>query len=173
MLGNDRWRLVKRIFQQTVDLPQPTWPGYLDRICLGDSELRAEVESLLAEHVGGDALLCADADLTLPEPPSIAVDTTDPGGADLVRVVFGPAYVVEAETAPAIPETRCFVARHAIVGDRVVVEVASDEVTAGRLLRAARARVRSGFRSSRPYTTFGADPGGGSASCGSTSSGAP
>jgi hypothetical protein len=59
-LSNDRWRLVKHIFQRALELPRDEWPAFLDRTCLGDEELLSEVESLLAEHdVEDDSLLSA------------------------------------------------------------------------------------------------------------------
>jgi serine/threonine protein kinase len=72
--SSDRWRRIEEIFQHALDLPPPERPQYVVRECGADSELRREVESLLAsasenstlieDSVSGAARdLCASADL--------------------------------------------------------------------------------------------------------------
>ena len=44
------WQQVRAILDQAIALPMDERPAYLDRVCTGDSPLRAEVESLLRSH---------------------------------------------------------------------------------------------------------------------------
>lgn len=44
----ERWLEIKEIVQRALDLPPEERPSYLDEACSGDSELRQEVEALLA-----------------------------------------------------------------------------------------------------------------------------
>jgi len=46
----ERWLQVRRVFDEVVALPYGESAGHLDRICIGDEELRREVESLLTSH---------------------------------------------------------------------------------------------------------------------------
>jgi serine/threonine protein kinase len=46
----ERWKQVREILDQTIALPATERSSYLDKACAGDSELRAEVESLLSSH---------------------------------------------------------------------------------------------------------------------------
>ena len=42
-----RWRRIEPILDGALDLSPDQQAAYLDRMCTGDSELRAEVEALL------------------------------------------------------------------------------------------------------------------------------
>src|SRR5262245_4253763 len=44
----ERWLEVKRIFEEALDVPPEERAAFLDRACLGDEELRREVEALLS-----------------------------------------------------------------------------------------------------------------------------
>ncbi|MDH3270764.1 MAG: hypothetical protein OEN56_05495, partial [Gemmatimonadota bacterium] len=47
------WTSVQEICLAALDLDEDSRTEYLDRVCDGDSALRAEVESLLAHHDPG------------------------------------------------------------------------------------------------------------------------
>lgn len=49
-MNADRWQTIKRIFQSVLDVPEADRAAALDRLAEDDDELRAEVESLLANH---------------------------------------------------------------------------------------------------------------------------
>jgi non-specific serine/threonine protein kinase/serine/threonine-protein kinase len=51
-----QWKKVKEIVGSVLERPAAGRRAYLDQVCSNDSELRAEVESLLAAHPGSDAL---------------------------------------------------------------------------------------------------------------------
>jgi eukaryotic-like serine/threonine-protein kinase len=51
-----QWKKVKEIVGSVLERPAATRRAYLDQVCSNDSELRAEVESLLAAHAGSDTL---------------------------------------------------------------------------------------------------------------------
>jgi len=44
----DRWEQINRIWDAALEVPEEERPGFLERNCQGDEELRREVESLLA-----------------------------------------------------------------------------------------------------------------------------
>ncbi|MGA8153528.1 MAG: protein kinase [Terriglobales bacterium] len=68
----ERWQLVKEVLNQAVALDPRDRPPYLDRVCAADTDLRREVDSLLASHErAGTHFLQASA-----------VDLFDPGTAD-------------------------------------------------------------------------------------------
>jgi len=49
-VSNDRWKLVKGIFQRALARPSEEWAAYLDSVCAMDDALRIEVATLLGEH---------------------------------------------------------------------------------------------------------------------------
>ena len=51
-----QWKKVKEIVGSVLERPAAARSAYLDQVCSNDSELRAEVESLLAAHAGSDTL---------------------------------------------------------------------------------------------------------------------
>src|SRR5882672_2629949 len=52
-----QWQRVKEIVGSVLEHPTAERRSYLDQICPHDSELRAEVESLLSAYPDSDALL--------------------------------------------------------------------------------------------------------------------
>lgn len=44
-----RWQRVRAILEEAIDLPRDARAAFLDKACGGDSELRVEVESVLAQ----------------------------------------------------------------------------------------------------------------------------
>src|SRR3954464_8908868 len=44
------WQHVREILDEAIALPVDERPTFLDRVCVADSALRAEVESLLRSH---------------------------------------------------------------------------------------------------------------------------
>src|SRR5215469_14141616 len=44
------WERVESLFHQALALPEDERPGFLDRECQGDSNLRQEISSLLLHH---------------------------------------------------------------------------------------------------------------------------
>ena len=49
---NANWEQVQSVFHQALDVPPEERAPFLERVCAGDADMRAEVESLLA-HDGG------------------------------------------------------------------------------------------------------------------------
>jgi eukaryotic-like serine/threonine-protein kinase len=52
----EQWKKVKKIVGSVLERPEAARRAYLDQVCSDDSELRAEVESLLAAHAGSNTL---------------------------------------------------------------------------------------------------------------------
>ena len=46
--GGTRDERIERAFDEAMRVSEPERAGVLDRVCVGDAEIRAEVESLLA-----------------------------------------------------------------------------------------------------------------------------
>ena len=68
----DEWRHVEEIFLAALEKDSDTRSLYLDEVCQGNVELRAEVESLLAYDRGGEQVLhslISDAASKLPATP--------------------------------------------------------------------------------------------------------
>ncbi|MEQ1922887.1 MAG: protein kinase, partial [Pyrinomonadaceae bacterium] len=49
-MDEQRWKTVKEMFLQALEIGVESRPAFLDKTCRGDAELRNEVESLLATH---------------------------------------------------------------------------------------------------------------------------
>ncbi len=47
---SERWQRVRRVFEQALETPKGNRTALLNEVCGGDTELRAEVESLLQHH---------------------------------------------------------------------------------------------------------------------------
>jgi len=62
-----RWRAVKAVFDEAVELPPGDRPRYLDIACANDASLRREVESLLAAAESGSFLATPAAMLAAPD----------------------------------------------------------------------------------------------------------
>ncbi len=92
-----RWARVEAVFAGAVELPAHARPAFLDRECGADTELRAEVESLLAAHEDDGALPRLEA----ASPPNWRIGTyrlIEPIGSGGMGTVFlaereGPDYV--------------------------------------------------------------------------------
>ena len=61
----DRWRAVERVLDRALASDPSTWPALLADTCGADSELRVEVEALLAQRSAADDFLAS--------PPTVAV----------------------------------------------------------------------------------------------------
>src|SRR5262252_7891588 len=74
MMG-DNWDRVEAIFLAAIELSGAEKQAFLDAACLDDTELRAEVESLLCADAGGDSALLtavqAEASALLEDAPLI------------------------------------------------------------------------------------------------------
>jgi hypothetical protein len=53
------WRRIEEVFHEAVDLAPRDRAAFLDHTCAGDSELRRQVESLLASDDSKDGMLHA------------------------------------------------------------------------------------------------------------------
>ncbi len=49
-MNSERWQQVRQVLDQAIAVSDAARPAFLERICSGDSELQAEVESLLRSH---------------------------------------------------------------------------------------------------------------------------
>jgi len=78
----DRWRLVTGIFAEALELAESERPAFLEKACGGDSQLRAEVDSLIAAAHQGAWL---DNAAVFPETRTVA----NPGTTDLVVLAAG------------------------------------------------------------------------------------
>ena len=61
----DRWRAVERVLDRALASEPSTWPALLADACGADSELRMEVEALLAQRSAAEDFLAS--------PPSVSV----------------------------------------------------------------------------------------------------
>jgi eukaryotic-like serine/threonine-protein kinase len=61
MKQNNRWREIERIFDETLELPEPDRAAFLAQACNGDQTLQREVESLLAAHQQANGFLASSA----------------------------------------------------------------------------------------------------------------
>lgn len=77
---------ISEIFQHAIELPAHEVSGYLESVCQGNNELRAEVESLLRERTR----TCQWLDSPLPKPGVLEPESFEP----LVGTRIGPYEVV-------------------------------------------------------------------------------
>ena len=49
-MSTERWERTKQILEEALRIAPEQRPAYLDLVCGADSEMRAEVESLIASH---------------------------------------------------------------------------------------------------------------------------
>jgi len=100
---SERWQRIREVFHRAVQRPAEEWPAFLDDACGDDTELRAEVESLLASHreagsfiessASGSPSESADApgsDIREPDPSAF------PGTEDSTRILEEPPREPEA-----------------------------------------------------------------------------
>src|SRR5262245_47893344 len=59
----DRWATIERIYQAALALPVEERTAFLAEACVGDEELRRDVESLLAQQASADAVFTRGAAL--------------------------------------------------------------------------------------------------------------
>ena len=60
-MGPERWRQIEQLYHDARERGTAQQPGFLDQACVGDEELRREVESLLAQDEEGVGFLEARA----------------------------------------------------------------------------------------------------------------
>ena len=56
-MSDERWRRIEEVFHRAADLAPVDRVEYLSSTCMGDDELRRQVESLLVRDDSKDALL--------------------------------------------------------------------------------------------------------------------
>ena len=56
-IPNERAERLAELVKSALELPAESWPAFLDQECKGDSELRHEIESLLAQQQGSSGFL--------------------------------------------------------------------------------------------------------------------
>ena len=110
------------VFADAVERPPAERLAFLAEACGSDTELRAEVESLLAAHEGDADFL--EAPLTRPP------DRDTPPLAEQLQAALGTAFHIEREL-PGGGMSRVFVAEEMRLGRRVVVKVLPPELRAG------------------------------------------
>jgi serine/threonine protein kinase len=73
----EQWQKLEEIFQTAADLPPDGQTAYLDAACRGDSELRHEVEAMLAVSPLGflESVIAAEADELAEEEPDPLIGT--------------------------------------------------------------------------------------------------
>jgi len=60
-MRSDRWEQIDEFYHAALEREESERAAFLDKACSGDAELRREVESLLASHVGARTFLGAPA----------------------------------------------------------------------------------------------------------------
>src|SRR5262245_23871058 len=57
----DRWATVERLYHAALEPPLEARPAFLAEACIGDQELRREVETLLAQGASAEGLVTRGA----------------------------------------------------------------------------------------------------------------
>ena len=52
-MNADRWKRIQEVFEAALEVPASDRDAWIEKTCLSDSELRAEVSSLLAADQDG------------------------------------------------------------------------------------------------------------------------
>jgi hypothetical protein len=139
-MSDDRWKMVKGLFQRALALEPDHWHAYLDRVCAGDAALRDEVASLLAEHdprpaskaeslvisthAGANETGAPRPAPTVPLPadgPREQVPTA-PDPSALATTIFENTYYVE-RFLRRDDRGSVYLARHTLVQDRVALTI--------------------------------------------------
>lgn len=71
-----RWKEVRRIFEDSLDVPDESRAQFVDSACAGDAELKAEVTRLLELHTAAGGFL--------ETPPTLVLDLKQDAGSGLV-----------------------------------------------------------------------------------------
>jgi serine/threonine protein kinase len=75
----ERWKVVKAVVADAIELPASERAGYIERTCRGDAELRAEVESLLVAADDEDSLPDARVAIAHAAAAALGIDGELPG----------------------------------------------------------------------------------------------
>ncbi len=125
----ERWETVVRAFEAALERAPGERRTFLDGVCAGDADLRADVASLLAAHDGASGFLEAAApraaavvDALRPDPGDTSPGVRDPTLAGRLQTALGDAYRVERELEGG-GMSRVFVAQEVALGRRVAVKV--------------------------------------------------
>src|SRR5262245_23484313 len=60
-MERERWRQIEELYQSALNVAVDERPGFLDKACAGDDELRREVESLLSYESAAKSFINAPA----------------------------------------------------------------------------------------------------------------
>lgn len=71
-MNGENWKKVKDIFNEVVELEPSAKSAYLDSVCTGDSEIRREVEKLLAGDAAGETIPDVFHSFSFLEPRAVA-----------------------------------------------------------------------------------------------------
>jgi len=137
-VGPDRWQRVKAVFLEVVEQPPLDRETTLTRLCIGDDDLRREVESLLASEAEASGLLEQPAHSILDE-----ADDADEGHWRPrleIGTTLGPYEIVGFIAAGGMGEV--YRARHTVLGRVVAIKTVGadlgDASGRRRLVREAR-----------------------------------
>ena len=74
----DRWQRVKDIFGAVLERPAQEREAFLQQACIGDGDLRRDVDSLLTARAEAGAFLSGPANLgEMDRPPSLTPDSSE------------------------------------------------------------------------------------------------
>jgi hypothetical protein len=62
ILAPDRWHRIEELFYASIDMPVKQRAAFLHETCGSDSDLRLDVESLVAADAQEDPLICGIID---------------------------------------------------------------------------------------------------------------
>jgi serine/threonine-protein kinase len=129
-LSADRWASVAELFDALVDLPPSQRATALDARCMGDAELRAEVEALLASSERADGFMQASAHdymASLLQSDDVLVEPPAPDRVGPFRIVreigrggMGTVYLAERDDAQFTQAVALKVVRSAFSDPRLV-----------------------------------------------------
>ncbi len=120
----ERWRQVDRVLQGALDFGEAEREAYLEEVCAGDAELRAEVEVLLGFETKAEPFLAT---------PAVELPDVETGEWEMVGRVVGP-YRIEALVGEG-GMGAVFRARDERLGRLVAIKVVRESGDRGLLLR--------------------------------------